>query len=209
MGSPIPPTGRPVGGPAGGGTDLRALFKDRRFQVAAGAVAVVGAVVLVMRSKSSAASSDAAAAATGTKGYVQGGADTTGTDIASYLGNWGSLQDQRFADFLAQIKAGTPAPGTGVGPTPGTSLGKVTGVHDSNATTSSINLSWNPIEGATGYKIRNYAAPDMAYSVSGNTPNYQVTDLIHNGSYFWQVAAIGPDGTVGSWSDYLTSHTKN
>lgn len=197
----------PVGSrPGSTGSDVRALLKDKRVQLAAAGVAAVGLVVLVVKRRSGADPGDATAAAgaAGTRGYVQGGADTTGTDIASFLSNWGQLQDQRMQEYLRQLPANTPAPGSGVG------LGRVTSFHDNSPLnwTDSIQVGWNPVAGATGYKIRNYLNPENTWEV-GATNAFQIPGLVHNGSYYWQIAPIGANGEMGDWSEYISTHTRN
>lgn len=196
-------TGTPVGGrPTGGDTDVKGLLKDRKFQLAAAAVVGVGAVVFLIRRNATPGAQTAAAGAAGSRGYVQGGADTTGTDIASFLGSWGAQQNAAFQQYLSQLPANTPAAGEGVG--------RVPGLRDNSPLTwtDSIQVGWNRIAGATGYQIRNAQSPTQITTV-GDVDAYQIRDLIHNGSYFWQIRAIGPNGMLGDWSDPLTTHTKN
>lgn len=96
--------------------NLGQMLRDRRFQLAAGAAGVVGAAVFVMRKKSGASGSsggdDAAtvSAGAGTSGTSYSGTgvfDSTGNDIASWLGDYsGSLQNQ-LNDYAAQLKTST------------------------------------------------------------------------------------------------------
>jgi hypothetical protein len=67
-------------------TDVKSLLKDKRLWAGAVVAAAVGVVVFLNRAND--ATGDAVGGtATGPKGsYVQGTADTTGTDIAAYLG---------------------------------------------------------------------------------------------------------------------------
>jgi len=87
--------------------DVKELLKDKKFQIAAAGTALVGAVVLVMKKKSGSGDADAAAATTGARvvpgGYVQGSADTTGTDLAGYLGNAFANQNAALNDTLTQF----------------------------------------------------------------------------------------------------------
>lgn len=99
-------------------TDVKALLKDKRLWAGGAVAAAVGVVVFLKRSNSSTggAGSAVGGSASGPGGsYVQGSADTTGTDIASYLGayqqsntallnTWG----QNLTDTLASL-GGTPA----------------------------------------------------------------------------------------------------
>ena len=189
-----------------GGNDIAHLFKDRKFQLAAGGVVVVGGLVWFMRRWSGAApSSDSTAGAGGSRGYVsQGGANTTGTDIASFLGSWGAGQNAAFQQYLDQLKNGT-APA-------GATLGQISGFKDNSPGqwTNSVQLAWTPVSGATGgYQIRDYLHPDRTWNVPAGWDKYQIQDLLHNGSYFWQIRPIGSDGTMGDWTDYISTRTKN
>lgn len=76
--------------------DFQSLIKDRRFQLAAGATAAVGGYVWYQRRKAGGSSSTAAGSSSTTAGYPSsGGVDTTGTDVANWLGQYsGSLQNQ-------------------------------------------------------------------------------------------------------------------
>ncbi len=207
--------GTPVGGQRGETkTDIKGLLKNKKFQIAAGAVALIGVVVLVMRRNGSVNPGDATAAAgaAGTKGYIpggyQGGADTTGTDIASFLSNWGAQQNSAFSEWMQQIQNATPAAGSGVGTT---SLAAPTGLKDNSPLnwTDSIQIGWTPVSGASSYEIRNYADPSGAITNVGNVDAYQIRNLVHNGSYFWQIRSKDAQGNASDWSDYVTTHTKN
>src|SRR4051812_32724245 len=94
--------------------DLQTLAKDKRVWAAAGVAAAVGLVVLVKNRGRNAATGSGNAVtgtASGPSGsYVQGTGDTTGTDIASYLGGYQqSLQgqltqyQQQLTDALATL----------------------------------------------------------------------------------------------------------
>lgn len=82
--------------------ELSNLLKDRRFQIAAGGVVAVGGFVFYTRRKASTNPAAATTIPVGSSGYVQGGADTTGTDIASYLGQYGATQNQALQDWAQQ-----------------------------------------------------------------------------------------------------------
>lgn len=110
--------------------DLQALIHDRRFQVAAAGVAAVGGFVWYQRRKSGGGAAAGTPSAPTAAGYQQGGTlDTSGTDIANWLGQYsGSLQNQldAYAQSLSDAEAhlgamppsgstttGTTTPGTG------------------------------------------------------------------------------------------------
>jgi hypothetical protein len=114
--------------PPGKGGDLKKLVKDKRFLAAAGVVGVVGLVVFMRRGGSgSAAAGDTPGIGggqvpVGSAGYVQGGANTTGTDIAGWLSSYGAAQSaaqqQQLTDFGTQLRSSIDAlrdtlPGTG------------------------------------------------------------------------------------------------
>lgn len=86
--------------------DLKALAHNKKFQVAAGGVAVAGGVVWYMRSKSGstpgANTSGNPTVPVGSTGYVQGGSDTTGTDIASFLSNYSQSLTAQQNDWAQQ-----------------------------------------------------------------------------------------------------------
>lgn len=70
-------------------TDVKALLKDKRLWAGGAVAAAIGVVVFINRSNASTGGPSGAVggSASGPGGsYVQGSADTTGTDIASYLG---------------------------------------------------------------------------------------------------------------------------
>lgn len=94
-------------------TDVKALLKDKRLWVGAAVAAGVGVVVFVKKGSSGGTGLGSASGPAGT--YTQGAADTTGTDIASYLGAYQQSQTsllnewgQNLSDTLKAI-AGAPA----------------------------------------------------------------------------------------------------
>src|SRR3954463_8384431 len=79
--------------------DMAKLLKDKRLWVGGAVAAAIGLVVFVKRG-AGASTMDAVTGGTasGPGGtYVQGAGDTTGTDIAGYLGNY----QQSLSDMLA------------------------------------------------------------------------------------------------------------
>lgn len=70
-------------------SDVKALLKDKRLWAGAAVAAAVGVVVFLKRANDSTGGQAGAVggSASGPQGsYAQGSADTTGTDIAAYLG---------------------------------------------------------------------------------------------------------------------------
>ena len=90
---------------ADGSTDFKALLRNKKFQVAAGGVAVVGGLVFYMRSRGgggTGANTSSPTIPVGSTGYVQGGADTTGTDIAAFLSNYSQSLTAQQNDWAQQ-----------------------------------------------------------------------------------------------------------
>jgi LysM repeat protein len=106
--------------------DVKALLHDKRFLYAGGVVAAVGGYALYQRKKSTGSASTAATDATTGTVNTGAGLDTTGTDVASWLGS----QSGQFQDILTQFqkqltdtltalqKGGTTAPTPSPSPTP-------------------------------------------------------------------------------------------
>lgn len=93
-------------------TDVKSLLKDKRLWAGGVVAAAVGVVVFLKRGKESTGGDGSAigGTASGPKGaYVQGSADTTGTDIAAYLGAYQqsntALLNQWGANLTDAIKA--------------------------------------------------------------------------------------------------------
>lgn len=196
--------------------DWRKLVRDKRVWAGAGVVALVGVIALVRRTKAEGGDSGTpGTAGTNRSGsYVQGPGDTTGTDLAGYLSQFFSSQLDAQNEFLKSLKdsIGGGADGGSTTPPPAStgSLAAPGGVHDVSPRnwTDSIQLAWDKVPGAVKYRIKNYAGGDDYIEV-GNQNAYQIRDLVHNGSYFWQVQAVDANGNASPWSDYITSHTKN
>lgn len=101
--------------------DWRALWADKRLRLGLLAAAGVGAVVWLRRRGAGTETGSTArpAGATGTSGGVAVGPDTTGTDIAAWMGQYSaSLQGQlndfsrQLTDSLEQLGRTTVVPGT-------------------------------------------------------------------------------------------------
>jgi hypothetical protein len=92
--------------------DLAKLAKDKRVWLAAAGAAALGLFVYARRAKAGAGDGPSPQGAPTYSGAtMQGGGDTTGTDIASYLGSWGASQNAAFQQFLSQLPATTPPAG--------------------------------------------------------------------------------------------------
>lgn len=103
--------------------DVRALIHNRWFLGAAGVAGAAGIYTLYRRrSSSGGGSSGGGAGAQATPAYASGsvgGFDSTGTDVAAWLGNYSQNLDNQFKEFtktvedrLAAIPAGTNGTGT-------------------------------------------------------------------------------------------------
>lgn len=110
--------------------DWQALLKDKRVWAGAAGAAGLGLVAYIRKLKTTPATgqnSSGGTAATTAASSGTGNADTTGTDIASFLSNYsGSLQGQlndygkQLTDTLSALQTGgitTPTAGTGTPPT--------------------------------------------------------------------------------------------
>src|SRR5688572_12267007 len=85
--------------------DVKKLLRDKRVWVGVGVAGLIGVVVLVQRKEGAAGSPQPGGAAPGTSGgYTQGMGDTTGTDIAGYLGQWGQAQMDAQTAFLTSVR---------------------------------------------------------------------------------------------------------
>lgn len=94
-------------------------------------------------------------------------------------------------------------------PTPTGTLSAPTGFRDTGAIwTDRLELHWNPVAGATGYVIRDVGA---GTTMDVGAVNGVMKDgLVHNGTYFLQIAAKNAAGNAGPYSmPPITAHTKN
>ena len=73
--------------------------------------------------------------------------------------------------------------------------------------TTHIVYRWESVPGAVKYRLRVGYTNETIGDVTGT--GWQRDGLVHNGTYFTQIAAIDANGNVGAWSPILTSHTKN
>lgn len=94
--------------PGGGGTNWKAMLKDKKLWIGAAVAGGLGLVVFLKRGGSTQGSvgpgGATGATPVGGAGYVQGGADTTGTDIASFLSSYSSALQGQQAEFQGQVK---------------------------------------------------------------------------------------------------------
>jgi hypothetical protein len=64
--------------------------------------------------------------------------------------------------------------------------------------TNSVDLSWDPVPGATNYQVWCNAFPGTVTTV--NTPTATLTGLDPSTSYNWGVRVVCPGGDLGEWS---------
>ncbi len=92
----------------GGGTNWKAMLKDKKLWIGAAVAGGLGLVVFLKRGGSTQGSvgpgGATGATPVGSAGYVQGGADTTGTDVASFLSSYSTALQQQQAEYQGQIK---------------------------------------------------------------------------------------------------------
>ncbi len=91
----------------------------------------------------------------------------------------------------------------------------VTGLKKSASTTSSITLSWEPVEDADGYEIYRSVALDGTYSkvktITDGSTTWKHTKLSAAKEYYYTVCAyqtIGSDTYYSEESEVLTAYTK-
>jgi hypothetical protein len=143
-------------------TDVQALLKDKRLWIGAGVVGIVGVFALLRKKPSTSAGGATTGTASGPSGtYTQGAADTTGTDIASYLGNYQqSLQGQltQYQQQLTDTLATLPKVGTIPNQPVGMQYGH-TGVLSGNDSLEGLSkLYWGDNSGADLLRLANLDA---------------------------------------------------
>jgi hypothetical protein len=79
------------------------------------------------------------------------------------------------------------------------------------ATASSISLSWNSVGGASSYRVYRSAGSSGSYSqiASPNGTSYSNTGLSASTTYYYKVAAVASDGTVGTQSAAVSGTTES
>lgn len=84
--------------------DWRTLIRDRRFQLAAGAVGALGLFVWWRKRGSSSSTSTTAGSGTTPAGTTSAaGFDSTATDLSATLGNFEQAQQGELNDFVSQL----------------------------------------------------------------------------------------------------------
>jgi hypothetical protein len=72
--------------------------------------------------------------------------------------------------------------------------------------TDALELHWDPVPGAAGYVIKDQGGTLQSV---GPVTGAMRTGLVHNGTYFLQIATRNAAGLLGPYSAPITSHTKN
>jgi len=216
------PTPVRSGGGGGGGTDIKALVKDKRFLAAAGVVVVVGLVALLRkRGEGGAGGIGGGTVPVGSSGYVQGGADTTGTDVASFLSQYSAAQLaymdqwgkalQSTLDSIKNNGGDIDDPPTNGGTTLATvskfwdeSPGAAGGDYKSLWSDQQF-LKWNKAAGATGYKIRDLVS-GRSWTV-GDTDSLWFDGLVRLGSYHYGITPVFAGGQLGTETKLYNTHT--
>lgn len=147
-----------------------------------------------------------------------------GTALAKFLAGSPRTAAEEAVIRLAQQMFGAPPEGLIATPPPATTPPPVTtdppatvppraklpspvGFKDTGSIwTDSLELHWDPVPGAVDYRVKDGSGKEWNV---GNITAVMRNNLLHNGSYFMQIAAVDANGQVGEWSPTLTSHTKN
>lgn len=128
-----------------------------------------------------------------------------------WIGWYGTNFAQKTGPQMSAIKAmvdrissGTGSGGGGGGGG-GTALTAPTGVASSNATTSSMNITWNPVGGAASYNVYRNSNKTNALPVYGTS--FTDTGLAAATTYNWAVRAADANGVEGPASATVTGTT--
>lgn len=196
--------------PAGKGPtlSLTALSKNKPLLYGGAAAVGLGLYALYRKKTGAASGGTPTANASTAAGTYNGtaGIDTTGTDVASWLGNYsGSLQSQldAYSQQLTSALQGVSAVTPSAGPP-----GVVTGLtQDPNSTRGALSFHWTPVPGATQYQV--YEQSDLGGSAPMlvTDPNVTWSGLTPGVKHEFFVRAIGPGGTqstpatIFAWPD--------
>ncbi|MBX3657930.1 MAG: hypothetical protein KIS62_03410 [Ramlibacter sp.] len=131
-----------------------------------------------------------------------------------WIGWYGTNFAQKAGTQMAAIKAMVDrvASGTGSGSGGGsgggggtTTLAAPTGVATSNATTSTMKISWNAVSGAASYNV--YRGGNKSNALPVTATNFTDTGLAAATQYSWTVKAVDSGGTEGAASSAATGTT--
>lgn len=125
-----------------------------------------------------------------------------------WIGWYGSNFAQKAGTQMAAIKAMVDRISSGSGSGGGggtTTLAAPTGVATSNATTSSMRISWNAVSGAAGYNV--YRGGNKVNALAVSASPYTDTGLAAATTYSWTVRAVDSAGAEGAASAPATGTT--
>jgi hypothetical protein len=124
-----------------------------------------------------------------------------------WVGWYGTNFAKKAGTQVAAIKAmvDTVSSGGGGGGGGGGTLPAPTGVTVSGATSSSMNIGWSAVAGASGYNVFRNGTKDNALAVTGTT--YTDTGLASATTYSWTVAALDANGVQGAQSAPVSGTT--
>jgi len=112
---------------------------------------------------------------------------------------------------MAACDEDTARPG-GNQPNPGSGgvLPAPTGVRAETVSSTEINVYWNSVSGAYGYRVYTSKSASAGYELKGTvySPEGQYTGADPNTTYYFKVAAITSDGREGAWSDWASARTQ-
>lgn len=120
-----------------------------------------------------------------------------------WLGWYGSNFAQKAGPQVAAIKAMVDQLSSGSGA--GTALPAPTGLGTSNATNTSMTISWNAVAGAAGYRVHRDGALVTASPVTASP--YTDSGLKAGTSYTWTVRAVDANNTEGATSSPASGTT--
>jgi poly(3-hydroxybutyrate) depolymerase len=124
-----------------------------------------------------------------------------------WVGWYGSNFAQKAGTQVAAIKAMVDrlASGSGGGGGGGDALPAPTGVGTSNATASSMLVSWSAVSGAAGYNVYRGGSKVSSALVTGTS--YTDTGLAAGTTYSWTVSTVNSSGAEGAQSSPASGTT--
>jgi poly(3-hydroxybutyrate) depolymerase len=115
-----------------------------------------------------------------------------------WIGWYGSNFAQKAGTQMAAIKAMVDRASSGSGSGGGSALPAPTAVATSNATTSTMRISWGTVSGAAGYNV--FRAGNKVNGVPVTATSYTDGNLTPGTTYSWTVAAVDGNSQQGAMS---------
>lgn len=115
-----------------------------------------------------------------------------------WIGWYGSNFAQKAGTQMAAIKAMVDRVSSGSGGGGGGALPAPTAVATSNATTSTMRISWGAVSGAASYNV--YRAGNKVNGLPVTATNYTDSNLTPGTTYSWTVAAVDGNSLEGAMS---------